>query len=70
MASFGTTIMAAEGENAESNATIKAIAGGNTPVKPVNPTDPKDPTKPGQPIQMMEIQLDKLVLYKLTIYLT
>ncbi len=47
MASFGTTIMAAEGENAESNATIKAIAGGNTPVKPVNPTDPKDPTKPG-----------------------
>lgn len=44
---FTTTTLAAEGENATSNATIKAVAGGDTPVGPVDPTDPKDPNGQG-----------------------
>lgn len=42
---FTTTTLAVE--DATSNATIKAVAGGDTPVVPVDPTNPKDPNGQG-----------------------
>lgn len=42
-----TTLTADAFADTTSNATIQAVAGGETPVSPVDPENPKDPSKPG-----------------------